>query len=119
MPAFPAYGELLLSGFNEKPESALVRTEMESGPSKQARVRSLELVKRNVTYVFTSAQYITWKAWRNTDLSRGALWFDWTNPLTGTTVQARMENGDYSASAYNANDTAIKWEVSFVLETYE
>ena len=119
MPAFPDYGELLLSGYGESPETSIVRTEMESGPAKQAKVRSKELVKRNVTYRFTSEEYITWKTWRHDDIAMGALYFDWTNPLTGDTVQGRIENGTYTASAFNANDDALKWDVSFVLETYE
>lgn len=119
MAAFPSYGELLLGGFNEIPEISVIRTDMDSGPAKQAVVRSSALVKRNVTYRFTSAEFITWKAWRKTTLSMGALWFDWVNPLGGDTVQGRIENGTYSAVPFDSGDDALKWDVSFVLETYE
>lgn len=119
MPAFPAYGELLLDGFGEQPETSLIRTEMETGPAKQAQVRSKQIVNMTVTYTYTSAEFILWKAWRKNDIALGALYFDWRNPLTGNLVQARIPGGDYNADAFDGKDKAIEWEVSFVMEFSE
>lgn len=119
MPAFPAYGELLLNGFGEQPETALIRTEMETGPVKQAKIRSKENMQFTVTYKYTSAEFILWKAWRKADIAFGALYFDWVKPLTGEVVQARIPGGDYNAVAYNGKDEAIEWEVGFIIELYE
>lgn len=119
MPIFPDYGELLLSGYNEKTASSLLRTQMEDGPDKQAKVRSQEQVGRNVTYRFSSAEFITWKAWRKDDIASGALFFDWISPLTGDTVQGRIVDGVYDAKPFNGNGDSLNWDVSFMLETYE
>ena len=119
MAAFPSYGEFLLDGFGEQPESPLVRTNMESGPVKQAKLRSKIRVVRNVTYRFTNAEYVTWKTWHKTTVAFGALWFDWINPLDGATVQGRIINGLYNAISFDGGDGTLKWDVGFALETYE
>ena len=54
MAAFPAYPKLLFQGFAEKPESAIKRSDNESGPAKQLKTKSRVLVKRNVIYLLTS-----------------------------------------------------------------
>ena len=46
MPAWPAYAHLLLAGYGESRAPSLLRTEMEDGPPKQARIRSRALVTR-------------------------------------------------------------------------
>ena len=61
--AFPTYGKLQLRGYTETPDSAVLRTEMETGPAKQAQVRSRSLVKRSVTIFFTGAEFETFKTW--------------------------------------------------------
>lgn len=118
MATFPSYGELLLDSFNAANETSLIRSDMESGPAKQAKVRSKELVKLNVTYRFTSAEFDTWKTWRDTDIARGASYFDWVELVNGDTVQARMVNGVYQAKPFS-NSGELKWDVSFTLEVYE
>lgn len=115
---YPSTGEFLLSGYGEVPEGALNRTTMETGPAKQAKVRSKELVTREVSYRYSKTDYIAWKVWRASTINRGADWFNWVNPLNGTTVLARIVNGVYQANTFNAGGE-IKWDVNFKLETYE
>ena len=83
MPTLPATAHLLLSGYGEQRESALMRTEMESGPPKQARVKSRVMVTRPVTLRFDSrADYLAFIAWYRDDLQEGALWFEFPDPVS-------------------------------------
>lgn len=120
MASFPAIGKVLLPGDGERPDSALLRTEMEDGPAKQARVRSRVSVKRNKALRLSVAEFNTFKTFFNTTIARGADWFDWVDPLTGTSKQARIVNGDYTADTVSAGEGApVEVVVSFVLETLE
>lgn len=99
MPVFPSYAKLLREGFSEQRESALLRTEMESGPPKQARVKSRVMVTRPVKIMLDNlADYQAFVEWFATDLAEGALWFDWADPVSGTTRQVRFVGGGLSAA---------------------
>jgi hypothetical protein len=94
MATFPSYARILVDGFGEQRESALLRTEMESGPPRQARVRYRVLVTRPVQIYFESlADYDAFVVWFRDTLHEGADWFDWTDPVRGTVKQGRF-NGD-------------------------
>jgi hypothetical protein len=120
MPTFPNYGKLLLPGYGEDPESAVDRTQMESGPPKQAMVRSRVMVSRPVVMLFTASEYASFKTWFRTDVARGADWFDWTDPADGATRQARIVDGRYRANAFAESPGApLSWEVAMVIETWD
>ncbi|MEY2632168.1 MAG: hypothetical protein RIR00_822 [Pseudomonadota bacterium] len=98
-PVFPSYAQILLVGFGEKRQSALIRTEMEDGPPKQARIRSRVLVTRPCSIrLRSSADYQSFVAWYSTTLREGTQWFDWTDPVTGSTVSARFSGGGLDAA---------------------
>lgn len=118
MPTFPAYAKVLFDGFGENPESAVLRTEMESGPKKQAQVRSRALVVRPMRCLFTSkADYLSFETWFRTDIKRGAVWFDWTDPVSGTVKKAQIVNGKIEAKPTRKD--MERWIVSFELETWD
>ncbi len=117
---YPTYGRLALDSYGEEPESALVRTSMESGPPKQAMIRSRTMVGRPVTYIYSDTEYASWKTWFRDTVSRGADWFNWTDPQDGTVKLARIENGVYTARAFSPSPGApLSWEVSFRIETWD
>ena len=117
MPAFPSYATLLLDGFAEQRESALLRTEMEDGPPKQARIRSRVMITRPVRILFRSkADYLNFVIWFAETLNEGALWFDFADPVSKTTKQARFVGGGLDGSPLAPNLTA--WAVSTKLETW-
>lgn len=118
MPSFPSNGELLLP-YGETPESAVLRTEMESGPAKQAMVRTRQSIGRPVSYRFSSANYIAFKTWYRDDIKRGALWFDWRDPLNDKLKQARMVGGVYEAQAYDPGQGPLSYDVTFQIETWD
>ena len=120
MAVFPALGKLRLEGYGEQPESAVLRTEMESGPPKQAQVRSRVMVTRPVTMQYNAADYGSFKTWFRDDIARGADWFDWTDPVDGVIKQARIAGGEYSAVPFTESQGGpLLWDVSFQLETWE
>ena len=119
MAAFPAYGRL--SGkYGEKPTSAVLRTEMESGPAKQAKIHSRSMVTRAVTMIFTSTEYTSFMTWFRDSISRGADWFDWTDPIDDTLKQARIVKGELEADSFSKSEgDLLSWEVKFLLETWD
>lgn len=118
MATFPSYGILLNRGYKEQRDPLLVRTEMDGGVPKQRPRATRGMVKRPVTYRFAAADYQSFVDWHRSDISNGTLWFDWTDPRTSTTKRGRIVNGDISDAA-PINAAGTKWDVSFVLETWE
>lgn len=118
MASFPSTGKLLFIGFAEKREKAVQRTDMESGPSKQIKVRSRRMITRPVTYLFAKTDYLAFMAWVAADINMGVDWFDWTDPVDGVTKDARIVDGDVS-DAKPRQGHFSHWLVSFQLETWE
>ena len=97
-PTFPAYAKIQFAGYSQQRESAIMRTEMESGPPRQTKVRSKVMLTRNVKLYFASlADFQSFEAWYAAELSLGALWFNFPDPVSGTTVSGRFVGGGYSA----------------------
>lgn len=116
MPSFPSYAKILSTGFSEKRESALLRTEMESGPPKQARIKSRVLVERAVAILLMSnADYIAFVAWFSEALNEGVAWFDFKDPVSQMTKQARFVGGGLEGTPSGALST---WTINTKIETW-
>lgn len=117
MASWPSYARILRDGYAENPETAVQRSDMETGPAKQVMLKSKVLVQRPVTVLISSAaNYSSWLTWFQSTISRGADWFDWTDPRTVTTKQARIVGGTYTAE-HAALLSA--WKLRMTLETWE
>lgn len=117
MDTFPAYAKLLFDGYAEQRESALLRTEMESGPPKQARIKTRVMVTRPVSiWLQSKADYLSFVAWFSDTLDEGAGWFDFADPVSGTTRQARFAGGGLDAQPVQASLT--DWTVKAKIETW-
>jgi hypothetical protein len=122
MAAFPSYGKLLLGGFSEAPASALIRTEMEGGLPKQAKVRARVMVTRAVAMDYSMSEFESFKVWFRDTIKRGADWFDWIDPLDGVTKLARIVAADpaFTAQPTTFSEGApLRWTVKFNLETWD
>jgi hypothetical protein len=120
MAAFPAGLILLLPEYGEQAESALERTPMESGPPKQAQVRSRVMVQVSGRILFTSAaQYASFRTWFRVDIKNGADWFDWTDPRTGTLRQARFVAGRERGRTTDYRGTLDLTELPITLEYWD
>jgi hypothetical protein len=94
MPTWPAYAEIKLDGFGIEHGTALARTDMESGPPVQTRVKSRVMVTRALVVWFMSkADYLSFLEWWRAELGYGAAWFDYDDPVTDTTLQMRIAGG--------------------------
>ena len=107
MPSLPSYAKILLEGFAEQRESALIRTEMESGPPKQARIKSRVMVTRPVQIrLDTLTDYKSFITWFRDDIHEGADWFDWVDPVSGTTKSVRFNGGSLDAAPVASTSSA-------------
>lgn len=116
MAVFPA-GKITASGFRRKRMSNVIRTDMESGPAKQALRSSRDSIRFPISYLFTKAEYDAFDLWvRDTINTVG--WFDWVDPVSGATLQARIVNGDISDAA-PLNPHMANWVVKMELEVFD
>lgn len=114
MATFPS-GTLLFSGYKHSRVSRVVRTDMESGPAKQALRAAKDYLRFTVTYRFTSTEFDAFQLWvRDTIKTVGE--FDWVEPQTGATkTNTRIVNGDIS-DARPFNPQLDEWLVTMQLE---
>ena len=116
--AFPPIGKILLDPYREKPAPLTRRTDMESGPPKQARIARRRMVQRPCAYRFSATEYATFKTWVDTEGAEN--WFSWVDPYDGSTKQARLLLGQYEGQPVKTEDGAeLEWVVNFTIETFE
>ena len=116
-PSLPNYAKVLFSGYQEQRESALLRSDMESGPPKQAKVRSTVMKTRTCNiYIEGLSNYLAFQSWFANDLSEGAAWFNYPDPVSGSTVQARFVNGGFTATPMLGGMSA--WTVQAKIESW-
>lgn len=117
MATFPTGGKITFSGFKRNRVSNILRSDMEAGPSKQAKRSFRDFINFPVTYIFTDTEYAAFDVWVRDTIS-AVDWFDWIDPVSGSTIQARIINGDIS-EAVPLNPQMDTWLVKFMLETLE
>ena len=116
MAAFPA-GKITFSGYKQQRISNVIRSDMESGPAKQALRSSRDYIRFPVSYLFTKAEFVAFDTWV-TDTIKIVGTFDWVDPLSGSTLQARIVGGDIS-DARPLNPHLENWIVNMVLEVLD
>lgn len=116
MPTFPSYVKIG-SPLEEAPASVVLRSEMERGVPKQRRFAADTLVEQQVTLYFETKQdSIDWETWFYTTINGGVDFFDWPDQRSGTTVQARVKNGQLGPLklmmhrwAYSQRTLTLEW----------
>ena len=117
MATFPSYATLLLDGYAEKRGSAILRTEMESGPPKQAKIKSKVMVERPVKiWLKSQADYLRFIDWFADDLDEGAIWFDFTDPVSNTVKQARFVGDGINGQPLDSG--MVDWTIDASIETW-
>lgn len=117
MATLPAYVKIMLDQYSEQKESGIIRTQFEAGPPRQARFKSRTLKTRSCQlYIDGNANFQAFEAWFANDLEQGALFFDFTDPLTGQTNQGRFVGGLYSAAPLSVPPD--RWFVSCQIESW-
>lgn len=94
MAAFPP-GLCVLFDTSETPETVVLRSEMERGIPKQRRFAADARITMPISVVFYSAQEAKdFDDWFYGDIGAGTDFFDFVDPRSGQTVQARIVGGE-------------------------
>lgn len=116
-PSLPTYALIQFDGFSEQRESALLRTDMESGPPRQAKIKSRVLVRRPVNLLFKSkANYQAFISWFAVDLNEGNNWFTFLDPVSGVNKTGRFVSGTVEGKPLNSALTW--WSVRLQIEVW-
>jgi hypothetical protein len=118
MPAWPStLPGALTEGYGINPDSAVVRTDMDSGPARVRRRFSRTPTKVPVRFSFTQLEMYVFESWFKLEIASGAAWFTF-NLYTGagfTQVNARFIAG--SQGAYKVDGVrGTKFHVSAEFE---
>jgi len=117
MATLPSYVSVLFDGYTEQKESGVLRTEFENGPPRQARFKSRVMKTRSVKlFINSNADFQAFESFFVNDLAQGSLFFNITDPVTETTIEARFVDGVYSAKPLSSS--MGKWELSCQLENW-
>lgn len=117
MATLPSYVKILFQDYSQRRESALLRTEMESGPPKQAKVRSRVMLTRAAKlYLSSKADFQSFETWYREDLDEGALFFTMVDPVSGSNIEARFVGGGYTATPMSA--AMQLWQVEVNIESW-
>jgi hypothetical protein len=117
MATLPAYVKILFDQYAEEKESGILRTEFENGPPRQAKFKSRTLKTRSVRlFIDTNANFQAFETWFREDLEQGALFFDFTDPVTNQTTQGRFVSGVYTARPLSSSMNV--WQVECQIESW-
>jgi len=117
MAALPSYVRILFEGYTQQRDSGLLRTEMESGPPRQARFKTRVMITRQARlYISSKANFAAFETWFMNDLAGGSLFFDMADPVSGATIQARFVGGTYTAKPLSSS--MAHWELSCQIENW-
>jgi len=117
MATLPSYVKVLFDGYSQRRESGLLRTEMESGPPRQARFKTRVMITRQATlFIETNANFQAFETWFMNDLAGGSLFFDMADPVSGSTIAARFVGGTYTATPMSPAMTL--WQITCEIENW-
>ena len=119
MATWPSYAKIKFAGFSQSRKPAVTRSEMDIGPAKQIRTASRVMVTRPCqVWLDSLTDYNSFITWFRTSISHGADWFDWIDPVTGTTKSARIVGGQLDEETPQALGLAA-WVIALKLETWD
>lgn len=114
MPAFPSYA-FIHSDYEQSYKSQTIRSEMENGLPKQAKAFSVGMLQRNVTIILkTRNDYNNFILWYRNAINSGASWFDFVDPITLITVQARIVAADLTAKVGKGQ---VMFKIPMIIES--
>jgi hypothetical protein len=77
-------------GYSFSPQNGTLRSEMDIGPAKVRRRFTATIERHSGEIVMTKAQFNTWLSWFYNTIGYGALDFNFTHPLSGSPIVARI-----------------------------
>jgi hypothetical protein len=117
MATLPSYVKILFEGYSQTRESGILRTEFETGPPRQARFKSRVMITRDARlYISGNNNFQSFETWFMNDLKGGALFFNLTDPVKGTTTEGRFVGGTYVATPLSSS--MGHWEIRCQIESW-
>lgn len=111
---WPTFALILQDGYQESADYGVLRSDMDSGISKQRRRYSRPIVTRGLTFSMNGLDMkALFDKWVDQDLQGGVLWFDYLDPTTSIVKQGRMVGGKYQWDA----PRGLEWTGSCQIET--
>ena len=95
MPVWPVTLPQTVSwqGYARRIQDTRLRTNMDAGPPKVRSKYRAAIVEHDIPVVYlTKAHWVLLETFYNTTLINGTLPFDWTDPITGSTVSFRFKS---------------------------
>lgn len=93
IPDFPAFARIQVDSYSETADYGVIRTDMDGLPKQRPRW-SKPIVTRTVkVFVGNASNKVAFDAFVRTDLSGGAGWFNFVDPVDGVTKQGRLVSG--------------------------
>lgn len=83
----------LREGYERQGGNNVIRSRNDRGKVKQRRRFTTAVDTVSASFRWTDAQFDTFMTWLGDTLGDGALSFTWTEPVTGTSYEARIPNG--------------------------
>ncbi len=113
MPIWPVTlpQQLLVKDYTETMADTSIRTSMESGPAKVRKRTSAAIRPVRGSLILTAAEVAIFKAFYITDLSGGALRFDWVDPITAAAVEMRFTETPGWSSQGNLFRVSLSLEI--------
>lgn len=113
----PSYARIMFDSYVQKHEPAILRTDMESGPPRQAKIRSRVMLTRTVKIVIESlTNFQAFETWFKEDIEFGALFFNMRDPVSKETIEARFVGGEYTARPLTG--TLTLWQIEAAIESW-
>lgn len=117
MATLPSYVKISFDSYSQKRESGILRTDMESGPPRQARFKTRVMITRNAKLIIESkANFQAFETWFMNDLAGGSLFFNMTDPVSKQTIEARFVGGEYTATPMTS--TLNIWQIDCQIENW-
>lgn len=116
-PTLPTYMPYpMIGGFQQTADFAMLVTQMDSGPDKQRPRYSIPVIQRSVQYSVPSlANRNAFELWVRDTLVGGSQYFNWPDPLSGTTKPVRIVGGKVN---YTMESGGCSWIIQFNIEAY-
>ncbi len=106
-------------GFTDKRQSAVQRSENDTGPANQRRRFTAAARSVAIPLRFDNEQRMIWDTFWITTLKEGSLPFDWVDPVDGSTVSFRFnadQPPDFNAVSGGEDDNRKRWEATALAE---
>lgn len=99
--------------WQESFQSDVIRFQPEAGPPIMRRRGTVQTVLASCTFVFTKAEYLTFRDWYRDDIKGGALRFALDHPVTGVATEYTFEAEPQMTAMTNRKvRVAMQWRES-------